>query len=141
MGNESKAPQAVLNLEAAIIVHDGAKAALSQRRVKFEESIEADAARVKTLASKVENLKDEVRPLAIAEFKETASKKMWGGIGIQEKSSIEYDEADALGFAHEHGMFLILDKKGFEQAAPALKLDFVKIEKVPAVTFPKEWKS
>ncbi len=38
-------------------------------------------------------------------------------------------------------MFLKRDVAMFEKAAPALGLDFVKVEKVPKVTWPKEWKS
>ena len=141
MGNESKEPTEVLDLRAAITVHDGAKAALSQRRANFEELIETDAARVKMLASNVENLKDKIRPLAIAEYKATTHKKMWGGVGIQEKKSMTYDAVKAFAFAKEKDMFLKLDVATFEKAASALGLDFVKIEKVPTVTWPKEWKS
>ncbi len=134
-------PAAVVNLRIAMADHDRAKAALSQRRKEFEVLIETEAARVRVLASEVENLKDEVRPLAIAEYKATTHKKMWGGVGIQEKTSMTYDAAKAFAFAKEKDMFLKLDVATFEKAAPALGLDFVKVEKVPAITWPKEWKS
>ncbi len=141
MGNANEAPFAVANLRVAILEHDRAKAALSKRRATFEESIETDAALVRVLASEIENLENEVRPLAIAEYQATTHKKMWGGIGIQEKSSMTFDAAKALAFAKEKDMFLKLDEVTFKKAAPTLGLDFVKIEKVPTVTFPKEWKS
>ncbi len=141
MGNASKAPAAVANLRVAILEHDRAKAALSKRRADFEASIETESERVKTLESEVENLKDEVTPLAIAEFKETKIKKMWGGIGIQEKTVVSWDSAKALAFAKEKDMFLKLDEAAFKKVAASLGLDFVKTEKVEAVTWPKEWKS
>ena len=141
MGDEREIPQAVMNLRIAMGDHDRAKAALSQRRKEFEALIETDAARVRVLAGEVEGLKNKVGPLAIAEFEKTGSKKMWGGIGIQEKPSMTFDAVKALAFAKEKDMFLILDEATFKKAAPTLGLDFVKIEKAPAVTFPKEWKS
>ena len=141
MGDESKKPTEVLDLRAAITVHDGAKAALSQRRIDFEESITTDVAYVKGLAARIDELKDKIRPLAIAEYQATTHKKMWGGIGIQKKSSMTFDAAKALAFAKEKDMFLKLDDAAFRKVAPGLGLDFVKIEKAPAVTFPKEWKS
>ena len=141
MNDKSVIPQAVRNLQAATAEYDGAKEALSKRRTAFQESIETETAHVLVLASEVENLKNEVGPLALAEFKATSEKKMWGGIGIREKSVVSYDAAKALAFAKEKDMFLKLDAATFEKAAPALGLEFVKIEKVPSVTYPKEWKS
>ncbi len=141
MGNESKEPTVVLDLRVAILEHDRAKAALSKRKVEFEKSIEAWTGEVKALGVKVEDLKDQVRPMAIAEFEKTGSKKMWGGIGIQEKSSMTFDAAKALAFAKEKDMFLKLDETAFKKVAPGLGLDFVKVGQVTAVTFPKEWKS
>lgn len=134
----SETPADVLNLRDAINELATAKTALSTKRETFETSIEAEAGQVKTMAAKVENLKAAIGPLAIAEFKETGSKKMWGGVGVQEKTELTYDAAKALAFAKSKDMFLILDVSTFEKAAPTLGLDFVKSEKTPKATFPKE---
>ena len=82
----------------------------------------------------------DVRNFALFEFAETGEKKLFGGIGIREKTVIKYDEAKALEWAKEKDMFVQLDKKSFEKAATGLSLDFVKIEKDIQVTFPKEVK-
>ncbi len=141
MGNASEVPSVVANLRAAMADHDNAREALSKRRTEFEKSIETEAMHVRMLAGEVEGLKNEVRPLAIAEYQATTHKKMWGGIGIQEKSSMTFDAVKALAFAKEKDMFLKLDDAAFKKVAPGLGLEFVKVEKVTAVTFPKEWKS
>ena len=140
MSNESKIPDTVLNLRNAMAEHATAKEALSKRVAKFMESVETEAARVKTLAAEIDNHKSTIGPLAIAEFKETGHKKMWGGVGIQEKKTISYDAAKALAFAKEKDMFLILDEATFKKAAPTLRLDFVTVTTEPGATFPKEFK-
>ena len=140
MSDESKIPDAVINLRDTMVEHATAKEALSRRRATFEESIETEAARVKTLAAEVNNLQNTIGPLAIAEFKKTNNKKMWGGVGIQEKKIVFYDAAKALTFAKEKDMFLILDDATFMKAAPTLGLDFVTVKTEPRATFPKEFK-
>ena len=140
MSDESKIPNAVINLRDAMVEHATAKEALSKRRATFEESIETEATRVRTLAAEIENLQSTIGPLAIAEFKKTKNKKMWGGVGIQEKKIVSYDAAKALAFAKGKDMFLILDDATFIKAAPTLGLDFVTVTTEPRATFPKEFK-
>ena len=133
-------PDAVISLRDTMAEHTTAREALSKRRASFELSVEGQVVKVKTLAAEIANLKNTIGPLAVAEYKETGEKKMWGGIGIQEKKSIAYDSDKALAFAKEKDMFLILDTATFEKASATLGLDFVKIEKTPRATFPKEFK-
>jgi len=140
MSDESKIPDAVINLRDAMAEHATAKEALSKRLAKFTESIETEASWVRTLAAEIENLKNTIGPLAIAEFKETGHKKMWGGVGVRETTSVNWDHDKALAFAKEKDMFLILDDATFKKAAPTLGLDFVTVTTEPRATFPKEFK-
>ena len=86
------------------------------------------------------NLKESLKPEAIEEFNILGSKTLYGGIKIQERNNLVYDEKDAFNYAKEQKQFIKLDKTAFEKAAKVLQLDFVKIEKSIAVTFPKEIK-
>lgn len=81
-----------------------------------------------------------VRAEALEAFRFTGKKKLPGGVGIREKTTINYDVKRALGFAKEKDMFLALDSKAFEKAAPNLGLDWVEVSKEPQATLPKEIK-
>lgn len=72
--------------------------------------------------------------------KDNTVKKFYGGFAIQEKKKVEYKEEDAFNWCKSKDMFLTYDKKAFEKACEGLKLDFVKIDKEPSVTVPKEIK-
>jgi len=116
------------------------KALLNKKREEFDAQ---NRELIDSLALAKEELNEviaDVRNFAIFEFTETGKKKLFGGIGIREKTVIKYDEAKALRWAKEKDMFVQLDKKSFDKAAPGLSLDFVKIEKDIQVTFPKEVK-
>jgi hypothetical protein len=85
----------------------------------------------------IARLKSEIEPDAISEFKTTGEKKLSGGIGIREITQIAYNPDEVLQWAKDKDMFLVLDVKSFDKAAPSLNLDFVSITKQPKVTFPK----
>jgi len=114
---------------------------LSKKKLQFEEE-------TKDLVKEMQDLKDklalcftEIDKDIKAKFKEDNSvKKFYGGFGIQEKKKIEYDPEVALRWAKDKDMFIILDVKSFEKAVEGMKLDFVKIDKEPSITVPKEIK-
>ena len=108
----------LVTLRDRIADHDAKKAILDDRRAKFDADNADLVALLKELASEVDAGKDLIRPLAESEYRTTGSKKLWGGIGIREKTTIEYDAAVATEFAREKDMFLTLDAKAFETAAP-----------------------
>lgn len=103
----------------------------------FEEFTSGSVLLLKELSADITAKKAEIEVLAKADFAKNKIKKLFGGVGIQEKSLCKYDMKDALKFAKEKDMFLLLDKKSFETAAGGLDLDFVTSEKVVKVTFPK----
>jgi hypothetical protein len=72
--------------------------------------------------------------------KDKSVKKFYGGFGVQEKKKITYDFETALKWAKEKNMFITLNVDAFEKAAEGMELDFVKIDKIPQVTKPKEIK-
>lgn len=128
----------VIQLKAEQESLDNEKAELDKLVLAFEESVKARRARVAEISGRISTLKANIADAAVAEFKATGEKQLFGGIGIQERKTIEYDEAKALAFAREKDMFLVLDKKGFEKAAPSLGLDFMTTRTYVIATFPKE---
>jgi hypothetical protein len=93
---------------------------------------------IKATKEQIEKIKQEINPLAVAEYESTGEKKLIGGLGIRCVKTLEYDEAKAFEFAKQKQMFLQLDKKSFEKVAVSLGLDFVKQGEKITVTFPKE---
>ncbi len=95
----------------------------------------------KKVEEEIADLKLVIGEAATSHFKATGEKKQLGGVKIQETKAItlDYNSGDAIAFAKEKDMFLVLDKKAFESAAPNLNLDFVKVETLNGtkVTFPK----
>ena len=106
-------------------------------REGFEETLKELIEDKKDTEAVITNLKAELTLEALEEFKITGEKKLLGGIGIREGSTLSYPADKALEFAKEKGMFLSLDKKSFDEVAGNLGLDFVTTEPKTIVTFPK----
>ena len=84
-------------------------------------------------------LKNNIEEKALEEYNETKNKKLLGGIGIQERKVLVYDDEKALEWAKKTGTCLQLDKKKFEKVGLEMT-DFVKESVNTKVTFPKEIK-
>ena len=95
---------------------------------------------IRATEDQIESIKATLKAQGLDEYAETGSKKLTGGLGIRCGKTLDYDEAKAFAFAKEKDMFLQLDKKSFEKAAPSLGLDFVTQSEKISVTFPKEIK-
>ena len=119
---------------------DTKKELLKQKKEEFEKENADLLSGIRGLEENVNNTKQKIEEQALTLFESTKEKKMFGGIGIQERIDIQYDADKALEWAKEKDMFLALDIKSFEKAVEGLKLDFVKIDKKPKVTFPKQIK-
>lgn len=118
---------------------DAEKAFKSKHAAVYDEAANY-AQIVKIARDKVSDIKTEIQQEALGEYDETGKKKLSGGIGIRSKTVLEYDAAKAMEYAVKHGQCLALDVKSFEAVAVALKLDFVQVNTVNTVTFPKEVK-
>ena len=110
------------------------------KKSEFEASIESIKLKKQEIDSKIAEIKSQVESEAIKNFKETKDKNYLAGIKVQETNNIIYDEKEALNWAIEKKMFLLLDKKAFEKAVDSIGVDFVKKEKGERATFPKELK-
>ena len=119
---------------------DGVADAIKKARAEFEETISGTIVIMKHLNEGIAALKADITLDALEEFKETGIKKLSGGIGIREKSKIEYCPKKALSFAKEKDMFLQLNKSAFDKAAASMDLDWVISTKEATVTYPKEIK-
>lgn len=106
----------------------------------FELEHKARFDKIISQKKEIEELKVLIHADACDEFEKTGEKKLLGGIGIRVKKTIDYNPKEAFEFAKEKGLFLQLDKRAFEKAAPDLGVDFVKVTEEPGVTFPKEIK-
>lgn len=119
---------------------DRTLAELKQKKEEYEKTIEVLLALKAKQEEELAKLKVPIEEEAKKLFKETKEKSLYGGIGIKEYTTITYDPKKATDWALEKKMFLNLDAKAFEKAAPSLNLDWVKTGKEPKVTFPKEWR-
>ena len=117
------------------------KEIVAQHKKEYEEKMEDILSTIKELEEKLNSNFSLIETEIKAEFeKDKTVKKFYGGFGIQEKKKIEYDPEVALRWAKDKNMFITLDVKSFEKAAEGMKLDFVKIDKEPSITVPKEIK-
>lgn len=123
-------------LKELIRLYNLNKDVLDADKAVFDNEHKSLSDQIKTLSTQIDELKESIKPEAIAEFKEINKKKLTGGIGIRETDETTYDEAKAFTWAKSKDLFIMLDKKAFEKSAPSLGLDFVKTEKKTSVTFP-----
>jgi len=112
----------------------------AEEKKHFDDKMFTTTEIIKATKEQIEKIKQEIKPLAIAEYESTGQKKLTDGIGIQCRKTLDYDEAEAFEFAKEKGLFLKLDKKAFEKSAISLGLNFVGESENVIVTFPKEIK-
>ncbi len=101
------------------------------------EALDDSADSIVTLVKDITELKEKIEPLILAEFKKTKKKKLYGGLGVQEKNVLTYSEAKALEWAMGKQLCLSLQVKPFEKLASTQNLDFVTQSKIPKVTYPK----
>ena len=111
---------------------------IEKQRKEFTESIALELQTLKEAQEKIEELKSGIEKEALEEFEKTQNKKLDGGIGIQERKYIEMDAVKVREWCFEKQMFLEVDTKAFEKAAPALHLPFAVEKKEPKVTFHRE---
>ena len=127
----------VKRLKEGMALLERETALIKEKREVFEKTLEYHLTSKKALETDLNITKSQLTDEALTEFKDTGKKKLLGGIGIREGSTINYDSKKALEFAKEKMMFLSLDKKAFEKVAGSLSLDFVTIGTKATVTFPK----
>ena len=81
-----------------------------------------------------------LREAAIALYERTGEKKPAPGVEVKMGTKLIYEEAEALGWAFDHHLALLLDKRAFEKIAKASALAFVVVEQVPFATIATELK-
>lgn len=118
------------------------EAVLKAKRDAFNEENKRELELSKGLKVSIAEIKADLGKQAIEFYKkDSSSKTLSGGIKIRvsKSTSVDYDDGKALEFAKSKDMFITLDKKAFEVAAPSLGLDFVTINDVTtySATFPK----
>ena len=129
--------RSIRELELSMELLETQTANIKDLREEFEETLKDLIEDKKDTEAVITNLKVELTLEALEEFKTTGEKKLLGGIGIREGSTLSYPADKALEFAKEKGMFLSLDKKSFDKVAGNLGLPFVTTGTKTTVTFPK----
>lgn len=111
---------------------------IKQKKQEYTESIKLLVEDLNHIDFKIVEAKKTIDEDAKKEFKETGNKKLMGGIGIQEKVKVSYNEKDALNWAKQSNLCLLLDTKSFDKLAKTQDLEFVKKEDLVKVTYPKQ---
>jgi len=88
----------------------------------------------------ISTLTTDIKAEAVEEYKNTGITKFYGGVGIQNRKSIEYDDKKAFEWAVKHNLALSLNKPAFNRIAKAGNLDFVEEVETTIATFPPELK-
>ena len=132
--------QLLKEFKEKMAIIDNLKASIKCQREALEDQMSVELNELSQVLGDVADMKLVLSKQALAEFEETGVKKMLGGIGIRESKGIKYDPKEALSWAKDKDMFLILDKKAFEKAGASLGLDFIQPTMAATVTFPKEIK-
>lgn len=130
--------ESLKDLQKARMELEYQKNALAEKHEAYLESTADIREIIRATEEQIEKLQISLKAQGLDEYSETGSKQLTGGLGIRCGKTLEYDESKAFEFAKEKDMFLQLDKKAFEKAAPSLGLDFVTQSEKISVTFPKE---
>jgi hypothetical protein len=83
----------------------------------FNSMMEDEVAEYDMLVDFIENKEKYIREAVIEDYRKDLEKHRDFGIEVKILKSIKYSEDNALKFAKDHGLFLQLDKKGFEKFA------------------------
>jgi hypothetical protein len=83
----------------------------------------------------VRQAEEVLRRLAIDVYQSTARKDIAPGVKVREMTRLTYDPQDALAWATEHRIALILDSKTFDALARVTALPFVTYWVEPQATF------
>jgi len=116
------------------------KAEIKAKKDELEKQIAPLKDELSKISDDVSKEASEIEDIVTKLFEATGDKKFYGGFGVQNRKEIKYDESEAFEWAKEKGMFLQLDKKSFEKAAPTMEKDLngiVEVKKKVKVTFPK----
>lgn len=89
------------------------------------------------IKTEMEALEGIIKEDVLQEYQKTGKKKVKGGFGIRSTTKLQYDEAEALEWSKDKGLFLKLDKRNFEKAVPTLDIDIVEVVTKDIVTMPK----
>lgn len=114
--------------------HARLKTVTDEARERFESEYHYELEWVKAASAYVADAEAAVKALAMAHFLSTGEKKPTPGIEVKEFTTLTYPEAEALAWAKESGLCLVLDKKGFEKVAKVTDLPFVTKGEEPRVS-------
>ena len=124
-------------------VQQNKKEELKAKQEEFNKSNEDLIKEIFVLNDQIGIQKKQLSEDGLADFKETESKQLLGGLGIKVGTRLIYETDAAFKWAQEHNLCLVpisLNKKEFEKIAKTQNIDCVTKEEKVTVTFPSEIK-
>lgn len=120
-------------------VRDDIEAAVKAACEAFEATIAQQVQELAQAKADAAASEDAARALIVAIYQTTGSKKPAEGAGVQVRTKLEYDEADAFAKAKQMGVAIVpekLDAKAFEKIAKASpeSFPFVRVVEEPVAT-------
>lgn len=128
----------LLVLKDLLLAEENLKGFIDSKKEEYLKSIENESKLLKDIQTRIEEVKSQIEPEAIEEYRITGRKKLDGGIGIQERTYIDMDVDKVKEWCISKQLFLEVDMKAFEKSAPSLNLPFATPAKKTIVTFPKK---
>lgn len=128
------------SFQAKVNVLNALKQELKNAKDDFDMENKALIENIEIRFAEMDSYKSGLKERALVDFQETGNKKLLGGIGIREGTSLRYDDILAFNWAKKHDLCLQLDKKEFEKLAKTQDINGVIKEDKITVTFPKEIK-
>ena len=113
---------------------------INEEKAKFDVAVLNYKNKLSAIKKEIEDLKGTITKEALEEYDETNNKTLTGGLKIRNTTSVNFDHDEAMAWAKKSESCLLLDMKSFNSIAKTGTLDFVKLETIPSVTFPKEIK-
>jgi len=100
-----------------------ASSVLAERRRQWEEQNQTLLNASKALQSDLVQAETDLRSWAVSQYYRTGNKAPGPGVNIRMRTTVEYNDAEALEWAKAHSTCLVLDAKTFEKAAKAGLVD------------------
>jgi hypothetical protein len=109
------------------------KDTIEDLKLEWERSNASTLQQADEINKEIETLEEEIRAERV-DLWDGEDKSKILGIGIQERTQLEYDGDQALRWAIHHELALKLDKRKFESIAKDGDVDFVVVRHVPTAT-------
>ena len=138
--NEVDMRSKLVELKSLMVAQEKLNCEYKEKQEAFEKQVEGIKEKMSSVSEKMNEAKESIKSESLEAYMTDGEKKRLGGIGIQVRTDIEFDDAKAFSWAKEHSLCLKLDSGAFKKIAKTQDIDFVEKSERVLVTFPKEIK-